>query len=96
MRMRPFLRNRRRLHQLAIDVPIDLGQRVNDPLRIILCDDGRGFFFARWGYVAVVGNGQFRSACLFLRDRLCWFFRDRDHLHRLVLGLRLGTRKMQC
>jgi len=40
MRMGAFLRDRRRLHQLAIDVPIDLGKRVNHLLRIILRDDG--------------------------------------------------------
>src|SRR5207302_853040 len=34
MRMGAFLRDRRRLHQLAIDVPIDLGKRVNDPLGV--------------------------------------------------------------
>ncbi len=40
MRMCAFLGDRRRLHQLAIDVPIDLGKRVNNPLRIILRNDG--------------------------------------------------------
>ena len=40
MRMRAFLGDGRRLHQLAVDMPIDLGKRVNDLLRIILRDDG--------------------------------------------------------
>src|SRR6266446_1756374 len=40
MRMRAFLRDRCRLHQLGIDVPIDRGKRVNDPVRIILRNDG--------------------------------------------------------
>ena len=56
MGMGAFLRDRRRLHQLAVDVPIDLGKRVNDPLGIIMRDDGSGFLFALWGFVAVMGN----------------------------------------
>ncbi len=40
MCMRAFLRDRRRLHQLLIDVSINLAKRVNDLLRIILRDDG--------------------------------------------------------
>jgi len=73
MRMGAFLGDRRRLHQLAIDVPIDLGKRVNDLLRIILRDDGNGFLFPLWGLEAVAGN---RRRC-FAR---VWF---RDWSHRL-------------
>src|SRR5438874_11208071 len=40
MGMRAFLRDRRRLHQLAIQMPIDLGKGVNDLLWIIVRDDG--------------------------------------------------------
>lgn len=74
MRMGAFLGDRRRLHQLAVDVPIDLGKRVNDLLRIILRDDGNGFLFPLWSLEAVAGS-----------NRLCsfasvWF---RDWSHRL-------------
>ena len=87
-----FLGDRRRLHQLAVDVPIDLGKRVNDLLRIILRDDGNGFLFSLWGLEAVAANRPRRFARVWFRDwsdrlgcqrsrqlwrdRSCGFFRD--------------------
>ena len=53
MRMGAFLGDRRRLHQFAIDVLIDLSKRVNDLLRIILRDYGNGFLFSLRGLEAV-------------------------------------------
>jgi len=52
MRMGAFLRDGRCLHQSAVDVPIDLGIRVNDLVGIILRDDRNGFLFAPRGLEA--------------------------------------------
>ena len=133
MGMGAFLGDRRRLHQLAIDVPIDLGNRVNDLLRIILRDDGNGFLLSLWGPEAVAGNRPCRFARVWFRDwsdrlscqrsRQLWRYRSRrffcdqlcglfgdslgtvglllgtlfvcDHLHNILLGLLLGTAKIQ-
>jgi len=40
MCMGAFLRDRCSLHQPAIDMPVDLAERVNDLLGIVLRDDG--------------------------------------------------------
>ena len=52
MRMGAFLRDGGCLHQSAVDVPIDLGIRVNDLVGIILRDDRNGFLFAPRGLEA--------------------------------------------
>jgi len=86
MRMRPFLRDRRRLHQLGIDMPIDLGKRVHDPVRIILRDDGNWFLFALRGFVAVMRNRPCRFACAWFLD---WSHRLYHKRSRRILGDRL-------
>ena len=68
MRMGAFLGDGRRLHQLAVDVAIDLGKRVNDLLRIILRDDGNGFLFSLWRLEAVAANRPRRFARVWFRD----------------------------
>ena len=131
MRMGAFLGDGGRLHQLAIDVLIDLSKRVNDLVGIILRYDGNGFLFSLRGLEAVACRfarvwfrdwsdrlGCQRSRQLwrngsrrFFRDQLCGLFGDslgtilfglllgtlflRDHLHNILLGVLLGTGKIQ-
>ena len=49
MGMGAFLRDRRRLRQPAVDVPVNLAVRVNNLLGIILRDNWDGFPFAPSG-----------------------------------------------
>src|SRR5439155_12849919 len=66
MRMGAFLRNRRRLHQPAIDMPIDLGKRVYNALRIILRDDRSRFLFALRVFEAEMESRPSRRAYAWL------------------------------
>src|SRR5947207_11800429 len=60
VRMGAFLRDGRRLHQSAVDMPIDFAVRINDLIGIILRDNRDGFFFASGGLEAKTGIGLCR------------------------------------
>ena len=74
MRMGPFLSDRCRLHQPTIDVPIDLGGRVNNLLRIILCDDRDGLFFALRAFETEMETGLCRRHRCLLTHRSHWLY----------------------
>ena len=57
MRMGAVLRDRRSLHQSAIDMPVDLAIRINNLFGIILADDWDGFPFALRGLETKTGIG---------------------------------------
>ena len=69
MGMGAFLRDRRRLHHSAVEVPVNLGVRVNNLLWIILGDNWNGFFFAPGTFEAETGIGLCRVAYRLLPHR---------------------------
>src|SRR5438309_9060989 len=75
MRMRAFLCDRCRLHQPAIDVPIDLAIRVNNLLGIILRDDGDRLFFALRTFEAEMETRPRWRACCLLTHGSHWLYR---------------------
>ena len=75
MRMRAFLCDRCRLHQPAIDVPIDLAIWVNNLLGIILRDDGDRLFFALRTFEAEMETRPRWRACCLLTHGSHWLYR---------------------
>src|SRR4030095_12370908 len=73
--VRTFLCDRCRLHQSAVDVPIDLAIRVNDLVGIILRDDRNGFLFAPGGLEAKPRIGLWCLVDGLLAHRAHWVYR---------------------
>ena len=76
--MGAFLRDGRRLHQSAVDMPIDFAVRINDLIGIILRDNRDGFFFASGGLEAKTGIGLCRLGYALLTHWSHWVCHERS------------------
>src|SRR4029077_14011378 len=97
MRMRAFLCDRCRLHEPAIDVPINLAVWVNNLLGVILRDDRNRLFFAFRSFEAEMETRPSRRACCLLTHWSHWFYRKsspRFFAHCLRRLLVDGTRRL--